>query len=431
MKRRTFIVGGIAGASIVAVSARTKIGSSGARSERAQQVTVRRSVVSGFGTDTAAVQRAIDSGATEVVIDIDVTVTTDIMLRSGQTLRFAGGRLIVAGNAKIAKGILYAMRGSDIGLVDPHIDATATPAGVPGIRLIDVDNTRIQGGHLKRANIMLESYDNKVDRGSRVVGTRIDMDGYRATALYLSGLRGVSVEKLVCSGGIEGVGIYNQARAIRLTDVTSSAHQQDGFLIYAGQDISHHNCRAYGNGQSGFTTQRDASGADSRFASWSDCQAWDNVADGFDMRGAKETPWNVDTGFTLSRCTARTNGNCGFYVVMAEGTQLDNCTAHRNQQQNLFISISDRVAVTRFRSTSGSIAVAAGPNKAGILVYDSDDVQVRSVTSDNIEGASQDFGVSFTGRNKRARLSGGRFSGNRLGPFYADKDVSVEGTSNP
>jgi hypothetical protein len=426
MNRRTFIGASSAGISLVAISKCIAADRHDASGGQMPTKVPRRLAMSRFGANTTGLQGAIDTGADEVVVDVDVQVTADVTLRSGQTLRFAGGKIVVPRDAKIARGVLYAEKGRDVVLIDPVIDASATPTGVPGIRLIDVSGARIGGGHLSRANLMLESYDNAVDRATHVTGMTIDMNGYLATAVYLSGLRGVTIEKLTCFGGLEGIGIYNAARAIRLVAVTSRAHRQDGFLIYAGQDVSHSDCRAHDNGQSGFTTQRDASGEDSRFASWTGCQSWGNVYDGFDMRGAKERPWKVDSGFRLSRCTTRDNGNCGFYVVMAEDVHLEECTASRNRKQNLFIDNSQKIVVTAFRSSSGAIDVASGPNKAGILVYDSDDVQIRGAISDNAQGPSQDFGVSFTGRNARARLNGGRFSNNRLAPVYAGKEISVE-----
>lgn len=385
----------------------------------------RRVAVSMFGSDDRALQRAIDTSAAEVLVDIDVTVAADVRLRANQTLRFRGGKLIVAARASIKEAVLVANRSDKVVLVNPLIDAGARNDGVAAIRLVDCTGARISGGRLIRANLRIESYDNTIDRSTDVTGLTIDMRGFSSTAVYLNGVRGVTVRNVECFGGHEGIGIYNNARAILHSGVASHHHRQDGFLVNAGQDIRYENCRAHDNGQSGFTTQRQTGGEDSRNAVWDSCQAWGNAYDGFDIRGANNVPWGIDTGFVLRGCTARSNRESGFYIVFAEGTTLISCVAALNRKQNLFVDGSDRVVVDRFRSSSGAGDVPVGPNKAGILIYNSNFVQVLSATSENSLGSTQYFGLSFTGASRGARVVGGNLSGNRESFFAGGNNVSV------
>lgn len=374
--------------------------------------------VSTFGTDGAALQLAIDSDAREIVVDIPVTVVSDVRLRANQTLRFAGGRLRVPANARITRAVLYGEGVAGVSIIGPIIERSGSQ-GVTGIRLLNVGNTRIEGGRLTRANLALESYDGAVARAIAVSGLTVDLAGWRDTAIWLSGINDVALRNVECFGGLEGVGIYNGAHAIRLIKVDSHDHVRDGFVIIAGHNVSHGDCRAYDNGQSGFTTQRQTSARDSRDSQWTGCKASGNGFDGFDIRGATSKSWGVNTGFTLASCQAQDNRRCGFYIVMAEGTALVDCSASGNDEQNLFIDESDSVVVRRFQSISGAKTVKPGPNKAGILIYNSQSVQLEQPVSRNDEATTQDFGVSLTGRSARGLLTGGSLSGNNVGTVHA------------
>lgn len=378
--------------------------------------------VSEFGTDGAAMQRAIDSDAREIVIDIPITVMSDVRLRADQTLRFAGGLLRVPANARIRRAVLYGEGIAGVLIIGVAIERNGSE-GVTGIRLRDVGNTRIEGGRLTRANLALESFDGAVARALTVSGLTVDLAGWRDTAIWISGINGVALRNVECLGGIEGIGIYNGAHAIQLTSVSSHDHVRDGFVIIAGYDVSHNDCRAYDNGQSGFTTQRQTSARDSRDSRWTDCKASGNGFDGFDIRGATSKSWGVNTGFTLASCQAHDNRRCGFYIVMAEGTVLTDCTANGNDAQNLFIDDSDGVVARHFKSVSGAKTVEPGPNKAGILVYNSQSVHLEQPVSRNDQAATQDFGVSLTGRSARGRLTGGSLMGNTVGKVYAAVDT--------
>lgn len=416
MDRRTFVFAGPALAALgSSVPARKMLGDkAGASAGGAQSVKERSVPVSRFGTDDQALRCAIATGVPQVEIDIPVTLASDVTLRSDQTLRFTAGRIIIPAGATITEGGLYSRMGSNITLLDPIIDASAVQGGTTAILLADTVNARIQGGRLTRANLRLDG-NKGIPSRTDVTGTVIDLAGSAGTALYLSGIHDVTISGVTCLNGLEGIGVYNKARRIVLRDCISHGHRQDGFLIMVGQQITHTGCKAYDNGQSGFTTQRQTGGNDSRLVTWTGCEAWDNAYDGFDIRGASTAPWQVETGFVLSRCSAHDNAECGFYIVKAEGTVLEDCTAALNSQQNLFVDTSDRVTVRGFRSLSGAASVTAGPNKAGILVYNSHDVRLIAPVSANDRGITQEFGISFTGGSRNARITGGDFARNRAG----------------
>lgn len=425
MDRRGFLAAGTACAALAAASPALGAGKekAGKRTLPAQAA-IPRVAVSDFGSSPGALQRAVDTAAREVVVDTDVTVTTDILLRSDQILRFAGGRIIVAAHAKIAHGVLYNSGGANITLAGAIIDANAKRAGVIGVKLISVDGARIEGGRLTRAHLWLETNDNRVDRRTRVADLKIDMAGVRETAIYLSGVRGVVLQEVECFAGREGIGIYNGARDIKMIAVRSHHHSQDGFVIIDGKRIAYADCVAEGNGQSGFCTQDLAPGMGAQFVTWTNCEAHHNAADGFDIHGLKGA---VHSEFRLVRCIARqngpNNGGCGYYILTAPGTTLDNCSASNNRFQGLFINGCDHVIAKGFRSASNADAIAPGPNKAGILVYNSDAVQIENAVSGNHKGTTQEYGVSFTGTSKRARVVGGDLSNNRIRPLFAEADV--------
>lgn len=376
-------------------------------------------------SDYATLQAAIDTGAGEVVVNTAVTVSADIALRSNQTLRFDGGSITVSAGATITNAVLYAASRQNVRIINPVINASAGP-GVQGIRLYNTTGAVIDGGKLTKALVNIESNDNTVDRATTVSNLTIDMASYASTAVYISGAKGVLLSGVTTYSGREGVGIYNAARSIRHVGCVSRNHTQDGFVVIAGQDISYSICDSYSNGQSGFTTQRMTAGTDTRFVTWSGCKAWSNAYDGFDIRGKNAGPqWGIDTGFTLNSCTARANAGCGFYIVLAEATTLNGCNAVLNVLQSYFIDTSDRVVANGCRSISGASGVAAGANRAGFLVYNSDLVQIQSPISNNSEGATQSYGLSFTGTSANGHVVGGDLSNNSTGPFVAGSNAVI------
>lgn len=426
MDRRNFIFSGITSLTTAEAlggfSGAQATGNRGVDADRPRNAAVG---VSQFGATADGLQKAIDSGAYEVVIDVDTVVSTDVTLRSGQTLRCAGGKIIVPRGASFRNAVLYSNGGAEITIVGLKLDATAHAKGVPGVKLVNVNDTGILGGILRRANILIESFDPQAFRSIALADLKIDMGGYASTALYLSGVRGVTARRLECLGGREGVGVYNGARGISLSEITSHDHIQDGFLINSGQEISHDRCTSYDNGQSGFATQRQVSGDDSRIAVWLNCIARSNKFDGFDIRGANKAPWGTDTVFMLIGCFAQDNVRCGFYVVNAEGTTLDSCIGMLNRQNNFFIDHSDRVTASSLRSISGASEVDFGPNKAGILVYNSNSVHLSLPVSGNQQEINQDFGISFTGSSEGGRVFGGDLRNNRSGAFVLGRNAII------
>lgn len=369
--------------------------------------------------DYATLQQAINTGAKEVIVNTTVTVTEKVTLASNQTLRFVGdGKIVVPASATITypDSVLQSAGGANIVIIDPIIDASET-SGVPGIRVSNVVGLRIAGGKLTKCNLQIESTDNSVHRHTEVSGLTIDMDGFITTALYVSGARGVTVNGGSLYDGHEGVGIYNGARAVKLLGVDSHDHTQDGFVVIDGQSINFVACKAYSNGQSGFTTQRQTSGQNSRFITWDACESWNNVFDGFDIRGANSTPWGVLTGFVLNGCIARENQGTGFYVVLAEGTTLNSCVAILNNQQGLFVDTSGDVIANGFRSVSNAGSVSNGISRTGVLVYNSNNVQIGNLISGNGEGRTQDYGVAFTGSSSGGRVKAGSLINNASGPY--------------
>jgi hypothetical protein len=243
--------------------------------------------------------------------------------------------------------------------------------------------------------------------GYKARGLVIDMSGMAGTSVYISAANKVSLTDVECFGGKEGVGIYNNARHVKHSACDSHDHTQDGFVVIAGQRVDYAGCMGYGNGQSGFTTQRQGGGTDVQRISYNGCHAYQNVFDGFDIRGATTTPWSVDMYVTLQGCVSTDNGGTGYYIVNAEGTTLVGCQAVGNQQQNFFANTSHRVQFIGCRSSSGANAVATGTNKAGFIVFNSNSVALTGCISSNESGATQNYGASFTGSSVNGTITGG------------------------
>ena len=175
-------------------------------------------------------------------------------------------------------------------MIDAIIDASARSIETRGIQLIDVSQSQINGGRLRKANLRLESTDATITRNIAVSRLSIDMMAYPDTAVVMSGIRGVRlIGGNLCNGG-EGVGIYNGARGLDISGVESFGHTRDGFLINAGFDVAFSLCQSHNNGQSGFTTQRQVAGTDTRVATFTGCRAEYNAYDGFDIRGKNVDP---------------------------------------------------------------------------------------------------------------------------------------------
>lgn len=364
-----------------------------------------------------ALQAAINSGAQRVYISKAYSINGPVTLAANQIVDFDGGSLTATG--AYPNGVLSANGLAGVHIVDPVIDSTAS-AGTTGVRAISLVNcpgARVDGGKLTGGIIGLEGPDNATRMDYRVRGTIINA-GAKAPCVYVSSVLGATFEALTLTGGQEGVGIYNDSRAIKHTDCESYSQIQDGFVIIAGQRISYTNCQAYSNGQSGFTTQRQTAAANTQRVSYTGCQAYDNTYDGFDLRGANDgTSWNTDMMLSCSGCISTGNSGTGFYIVNAEGTMLSGCFAALNAQQNIFVNNSNRVTITGCESSSGASAVAAGTNKAGIIIYNSGAVSIVGCHSSNSAGATQNYGISFTGTSTACTVVGGYYENDTVAPY--------------
>lgn len=366
---------------------------------------------------TAAIQEAFNSGAKKVFISADYQVNSGVQPAANQIVDFDGGSLTTTGAAAaFPNGVLYANGKSGIRIIDPIIDASST-AGVRNISFINCLNARVDGGLLTGGIIGLEGPNNATRMDYKVRGTIINA-GFAAPCVYVSAVLGAVLEGLSLSTGQEGVGIYNDSRNIKHTDCDSFSQTQDGFVVIAGQRISYTNCNAYSNGQSGFTTQRQTAGTNTQRVSYSGCQSYDNAFDGFDLRGdADGASWSADMMMTCVGCVSTGNTGTGFYVVSAEGAQLSGCFASGNQQQNYFLNGSNRVTMTGCESASGANAVAAGVNKAGIIVFNSSGCAITGCISTNSAGATQSYGISFTGTSTACTVVGGIYENNIAAPY--------------
>ncbi len=380
-----------------------------------------------YVSDYGSITQAIASGAKTVKVDVDVGITSDVTLASDQVLEFTQGRIVPVSFATITDAILKSSGGENITVTNANIDAGLITAGAPGIKLSNVNNAKISGGKLTRCNLRLESSDNTITRGLMAEGLEIDMDGYGSTAVFCSGVRGAALRAMNIYGGLEGVGIYNASREVTHSQIFSHDFTGDAFVIINGQEIAYTDCYGYNTGQSGFTTQRQTDGANARIASYTNCYAWGHDYDGFDIRGAVTTPWDVDTAFQLTNCHAWDNTFVGFYIVNAEGTSLSNCTARQNGLQGFNIDNSDNVIMSNCRSISNAVDAPTGVGKAGIYVANSLHVQVNNCFSSNTEGGTQDYGITFAGTCTDSTISGGYYVGNTTGSHSLVTGVAMTG----
>lgn len=363
-----------------------------------------------------ALQAAIDTGAKRIYISDDYTINAGVALGANQIIDFDGGSLVVDVGTVAANGILYGNAKANIKIIDPIIDCSAT-SGLRGINLIDCPNGRVVDGYLTKANLSFQAASNAARMGYKARGTIIDCDGFAAPGVYISAANKVGLYDLELFNGLEGVGIYNDARNIKHSGIDSHNHTQDGFVVIAGQHIDYTGCFSYDNGQSGFTTQRQTGADNTKRITYNGCHAYGNAYDGFDLRGANAAAWGSDMLVTATGCISTGNTGTGFFVVFAEGTQLIGCQAYSNLQQNFFIHTSNRVQLTVCRSGSGASAVSSGNSKTGILIFDSGAVTVNGCQSSNSDGATQDYGISFTGSSAYGQVIGGYYDNNTTGPY--------------
>lgn len=363
------------------------------------------------GADATAILKALAAaGVAEIVIDANHLVADTVTLSGGQRVTFKGGS--ITATAAPANGILYAGAASpNVVITRPQITTSAGVLPI-GINLTDSTGSEVDGGALLGCTMALEATTTNYI-GYKVARTFINPGNPAASCLYVSGVNGADLSGVRMTGGKEGIGIYNGAQAIGQSLCDSYDQAQDGFVVIKGAQISYGECFAWGNGQSGFTTHRQGSGGDTQGVSWTACHAENNAADGFDIRGSDGAPYNVNTFFNAVGCTSRNNGRTGVYVVNAEGTTLTGFVTSGNALQGIFVDTSARTKLNGCRSESNATGVASGANCAGILIYNSNEVTLTGCDSTNSAGATQDFGVSFTGTSSNCSIVGGDYQNNR------------------
>jgi len=295
------------------------------------------------------------------------------------------------------------------------IDCSAT-SGLTGINLLDCPNGTIKDGLITKSNVVLQASSSSTRMNYKMVDTVVDLQSWATTGVYVSSANKVKLRGLEVFGGQEGIGIYNGSKYVKHSQCDCYSHTQDGFVIIAGTHIEYSGCNGISNGQSGFVTQRQTSGRNTLKVSYQGCFAESNTYDGFDLRGATTTPWNVDIDITCVNCQAYSNTGTGFYVVNAEGTALTGCVAGNNLQQNFFVNTSARTQLSSCRSISGASSVTSGTSKAGLLVYDSSYCQIVSCISSNSNDSTHVYGVSFTGSSLGGTISGGYYENNTTSP---------------
>jgi hypothetical protein len=393
-----------------------------------QYVSVKDFGAVGNGTtdDTVAIQAALDSGATKVTIGSNCAVTTTLTLSANQIVDFAGGTLTALVSFSGANGILFGDTQDNIKIYDANIDASAT-SGVTGINLVDCPNSTIKDANLIKCNIQLSATSALTPMNYVVKNAVINGDGWQQSLFYTSSVYKASISDVIVYDGLEGFAIYNGCSHIKYTRCESYGHTRDGFVIINGVEIAYAECYGYDNTQSGFTTQRLTAGTDVRNVTYNGCQAFNNTADGFDLRGATTTSFGVNINITCNGCIANSNAAAGFYVVLAEGVSLTGCSASGNSLVGFHVNDSDKTIITGCRSASNASGVSAGTPtfKVGILIQDSDYCGVVACSSDNSSGATQTYGLSIVGSSAYNYVTGGNYINNSINTIYQDSGGSA------
>lgn len=363
-----------------------------------------------------AFQTAIDSGAKRVAVVRDYTINGSVTLAPNQIIDFEGGSLTVDAGTAAPNGVLYGNAKAGVRIIDPFIDCTST-TGLAAVNIVDCPSARVEMGLLVKSNLVLQSTNAATRMGYKIRGCVVNCLAYATTGVYISAVKGVNLTDVEVFNGKEGFGVYNGSTNVKHSGCESYGHTQDGFVLISGTQISYSGCFSYSNGQSGFTTQRQTAGSNVLNVTYSSCEAYSNAYDGFDIRGANAASWSVPMRVSCVGCLSYSNSGTGFYVVYAEGTSLVGCIATQNTLQGFFMNGSSTVSLAACQSHSNASGVGAGTSKAGIHFQDSAQGSAVGCLSTNSIGATQSYGISFTGSGGDCSVAGGFYQNNTIGPI--------------
>lgn len=387
----------------------------------------RVSVADFLDTDTptasqvvTALQAAVNSGALSLFISKAYPINAPVTLAANQTIYFDGGSLTVAAGTTAPDGILYGNGKANITIFDPVIDASAT-SGIGGINLVDCPDSSIVRSKLTKCNINLQSTDPATAMDYRVENCKVDMASWNtATAIYISGANGVHVTGSTTCNGKEGIGGYNGSSNVIEMGCHHRSHTQDGSIRVKCTKSITLGSISHGMGQSGFTTQRYTAGTDVQDIILLGNLSYGHTFDCYDIRGQVDgsAAWGVDMRLVAVGNIGVGSSGCGAYNVLAEGNLWAGNLFAANGNPGFLANLSPRTSVIGVTSFSNASLVAAGSGNAGVLFQDSPNSGVVGAISTNSAGATQNYGVSFTGTSVDGFVTGGFLQNTSVAPVY-------------
>ena len=381
---------------------------------------------------TTAAQAALNSGAKRIFVTSDYTINGGLTFAaSNQKLDFDGGSFTVSSGTVAANGILYANGKTNIRVVDPIITAAIADI-LAGINFMDCPNSKVTEGTLTGCAIKLQSSSATTRMGYKVHETVVNMNGLISTAVYVSAAKGVTLVGVEMLNGSEGLGIYNGATGVREIACESYGHSGDGSVIINGQRISQIGNWHHDNGQSGFTTQRQTAATNCQDVTMVGNISTGHVADGFDLRGGNSANWNADMRLATVGNISYGNGGTGFFSIYAEGmTHIGNVAGANSVQGHSVTSSPRNIIIGMIASTNATSVGVTGTAKAGILFAVSASCSAIGNISGNWAGASQNYGISWTGACTDSCMIGGSYLNNATTFWNIDAASTVAVSSSP